>query len=378
MQKTRHADPETENLTYMKRAVKLAERGRGMVSPNPLVGAVIVKDNKVVGEGYHRKFGEAHAEVNAIEAAGDAAAGATLYVNLEPCIHFGKTAPCTEAILSAGIAKVVIGIQDPNPVVAGKGIKFLKSKGITVVENVLSERCQNLNQGYLKFIKNGLPFVTLKIAQTLDGRIATSTGHSRWITSESAREFAHRLRAEHDAVLTGIDTIITDDPKLTVYLFKGVSPKRIILDSRLRIPLDADVLSEELPNRTVVLTTEQASKEKITRIEEKGALVIVMEQDERGWIPQKAIWNKLADLGVTSVLVEGGNKVVTECLKSEFGDRLALFLAPKILGTGIDAVGELGIRNINSALKIDGMSVKKLGTDLLITGSLKSNDESST
>ncbi|MBN2000792.1 bifunctional diaminohydroxyphosphoribosylaminopyrimidine deaminase/5-amino-6-(5-phosphoribosylamino)uracil reductase RibD [candidate division KSB1 bacterium] len=375
MQKTHHADLEVDNMTFMKRALRLAERGRGYVSPNPLVGAVIVKNNKVVGEGFHQKFGEAHAEVNAIQAAGDAAAGATMFVNLEPCPHYGKTGPCTEAILRAGIARVVIGMQDPNPVVAGKGVKFLKSKGISVVENMLSEKCTELNQGYLKFIIEGMPFVTLKIAQTLDGRIATSTGHSRWITSENAREYSHRLRSENDAVLAGINTIITDDPKLTVYLVKGVSPKRIILDSRLRIPLDANILSEELPNKTVVLTTEQASKEKISRIEEKGAMVVVMEADDRGWIPQKAIWKKLADMGITSVLVEGGNKVITECLKGEFGDRLTLFLAPKILGTGIDAVGDLGIRNINSALRISDMSVKKFGNDLLITGSLKQDNE---
>ena len=359
------------DLKFMKRALKLAENGRGYVSPNPLVGAVLVKDGKIVGEGYHQRYGEAHAEVNAIQAAGDESLGSTLYVTLEPCAHEGKTGPCTVKIYETGISRVVIGMQDPNPIVNGKGINYLKSKGIAVDVNVMEEKCRELNAGYIKYITKNIPFITLKIAQTLDGRIATSTGHSKWITSEETRIMAHRLRAKHDAILAGINTIITDDPHLTVRYIKAVSPKRIILDSKLRVPLDANILSEELAPGTIIVTTKDSSKEKIVRIEDRGALVLVFDADERGWAPLKKLWKTLAEIGITSVIVEGGNTVQTECLKDSDADRLVLFIAPKVLGSGIDAIGDLGIRNINSAIALHDFSIRRLNTDLMITGSFK-------
>ncbi len=363
-----------DDLIFMKRALALAERGRGYVSPNPLVGAVVVKGDEIVGEGYHQKFGEAHAEVNALAKAGDAASGATLYVTLEPCAHQGKTGPCTEKIFAAGISRVVVGMRDPNPLVNGKGITFLRSKGITVTEGLLEPNCRELNAGYLKFITAKRPLITLKIAQTLDGRIATSTGHSKWITSSDSRVMAHRIRSQNDALLVGIGTVLTDDPELTVRLIRGVSPKRIILDSQLRIPLDAHALADQTPSRTIVMTTEEASKEKIARIEEKGAKVIVMEADERGWVAQKVLWNKLAEMGITSVLVEGGSTVHTECIKAGYADRIILFLAPKLLGSGIDALGDLGIRNINAAREIKNLKIKRLNGDLMISGTLEQAD----
>jgi len=359
------------DLKFIKRALKLAEGGRGYVSPNPLVGAVLVKDGKIVGEGYHQRYGEAHAEVNAIRAAGDESLGSTLYVTLEPCSHEGKTGPCTAKIYEAGISRVVIGMQDPNPIVNGKGINYLKSKGIAVDVGVMEEKCQELNAGYIKYITTGVPLITLKIAQTLDGRIATSTGHSKWITSEEARIMAHRFRAKHDAIVAGIDTIITDDPYLTVRYIKAVSPRRVILDSKLRVPLDANVLSEELAPRTIIVTTKDSSKEKIARIEEKGATVLVFDADDRGWAPLQELWKALAEIGITSVIVEGGSTVQTECLKNGDADRLILFIAPRILGSGIDAIGDLGIRNINSALALDDLSIRRLKTDLMITGKFK-------
>lgn len=359
------------DIKFMKRALKLAEAGRGYVSPNPMVGAVLVKDGKIVGEGYHQRYGEAHAEVNAIQAAGDESLGATLYVTLEPCAHEGKTGPCTVKIYEAGISRVVIGMQDPNPLVNGKGITFLKSKGIEVETGVLEEKCRELNAGYIKYITKNSPLITLKIAQTLDGRIATSTGHSKWITSEESRILAHRLRARHDAILAGIDTIITDDPQLTVRYIKAVSPKRVILDSKLRVPLDANILSEDLAARTIIVTTEDSSKEKIARIEEKGASVLVFDGDERGWAPLPKLWKALVEMGITSVIVEGGSTVQTECLKNGDADQIVLFIAPKVLGSGIDAIGDLGIRNINSALTLHDLSIRRLKTDLMITGNLK-------
>lgn len=354
----------------MKRALSLAERGRGYVSPNPLVGAVIVKNGKIVGEGYHEKFGEAHAEVNALDKAGDNAAGTTLYVTMEPCVHHGKTGPCVEKILQSGIVRVVVGMKDPNPLVNGKGFNFLRSKGITVSVDILNEECHKLNEGYVKLISVGRPLITLKIAQTLDGRIATSTGHSKWITAQASREIAHRIRAQHDAILIGVGTILADDPELNVRHVKGVPPKRIILDSQLRVPLDAKVLSDEIRHLSTVVTTQVASKEKIGRIEEKGVSVIVLPEDEKGWVSQNILWKRFAEMGIASVLVEGGSTVITACLKYRNADRLIVFVAPKILGSGIDAVGDLGIRNINSALSMKNMKVKHVNEDIMITADI--------
>ncbi|MBN1560437.1 bifunctional diaminohydroxyphosphoribosylaminopyrimidine deaminase/5-amino-6-(5-phosphoribosylamino)uracil reductase RibD [candidate division KSB1 bacterium] len=355
----------------MKRALSLAEKGRGLVSPNPMVGAVIVRHGQIVGEGYHEKFGKAHAEVNAINAAGDEALGATMYVSLEPCNHTAKTGPCSEKIFQAGIARVFIAMQDPNPLVNGAGIKYLRSKGISVIENVLEDRARTLNRCYIKYIQTGKPYILLKLAQTLDGRIASSTGHSKWVTSEDSRTVAHKLRGMHDAILVGIETILRDDPHLTVRKTRGVSPRRIVLDSQLRVPLDANVLSDESPNKTIIVTTNAASKEKIGRIVDRGSTVLVLDADERGWVPQEILWKALGDLGITSVMVEGGSNVHTECLKSRNVDEIVMFFAPKILGTGVDAIGDLGIRNMNSALELENLQVKRLNSDFMVSANLK-------
>jgi diaminohydroxyphosphoribosylaminopyrimidine deaminase / 5-amino-6-(5-phosphoribosylamino)uracil reductase len=355
---------------FMMRALQLARKGRRYVSPNPMVGAVVVKDNRIIGEGYHEKFGQAHAEINALRDAGDDAHGATLYVTLEPCSHKGKTPPCVNAILDSGVAQVVIGFKDPNPLVNGKGIYFLKAKGIKVTLGVLEEYCRQVNEVYIHYVTTGKPLITLKMAQTLDGRIATSTGHSKWITSEDSRVIAHRLRSRHDAVMVGIGTLLADDPQLSVRHVRGPAPKRIVLDSRLRLPLDAHVLSDEAPYLTIVATTRAASREKISRIEERGASVLVLPEDERGWVNPDYLWNKMAEMGIASVLVEGGSTVHTECLKRKNADRMVLFIAPKILGSGIDAIGDLGIRNINSALGLTDVRMRNSGKDLIIAGKI--------
>ncbi len=355
----------------MSQALKLAAKGRGMVSPNPMVGAVIVKDGRVVGEGFHQKFGGAHAEVHALEMAGDAAEGATLYVTLEPCAHQGKTGPCVDRIFAAGIVEVVAAMQDPNPIVNGLGFQRLRSMGIQVRSGILEAEAADLNAGYTKFMRSGRPLITLKIAQTLDGRIATSSGHSKWITSKESRVEAHRLRAQHDALLVGINTVLADDPQLTVRMVEAVSPHRIVLDSQLRIPLDAQILSDDAPFLTTVLTTASASREKIVRIQEKGASVLVLPEDERGWVESAGLWRKLAELGVTSVLIEGGNTLATACLKTKVIDRIASFIAPKVLGSGIDAIGDLGIRNINNAIQLERVEYKILPVDILVQGWVK-------
>ncbi len=354
----------------MKRALQLASKGRRFVSPNPMVGAVIVRDGRIVGEGYHERYGQAHAEVNALQAAGDASHGATIYVTLEPCCHQGKTPPCAQALLDSGVARVVIGSKDPNPLVNGKGIHFLQAKGLQVKVGVLESYCRQLNEAYFHYITTGKPLITLKMAQTLDGRIATSTGHSKWITSEDARVMAHRLRSRHDAVLVGIGTVLADDPQLSVRHVRGPSPRRIILDSRLRVPLDATMLSDKNPHLTILVTTSAASKEKINRITERGVQVLVLPENELGWVNPDALWKKMAEMGITSVLVEGGSTVHTECLKRKNADRMVLFIAPKILGSGIDAIGDLGIRNINSALTLSEVRMRNFGKDVMIAGKI--------
>lgn len=359
---------------FIRRSLKLAEKGRGFTSPNPMVGAIVVKNGEIVGEGYHKRYGDFHAEVNALEDAGDLAIGATLYVNLEPCVHHGKTPPCVERIYEAGIQKVIVGVKDPNPLVGGKGLEYLAKKGISIEHGYLEDQCQLLNAGYLKHVVSGIPFITLKIAQTLDGRIATSTGHSRWITSERSQIEAHKLRAQHDAILVGVGTVIADDPQLNVRHVKcAKNPCKIILDSHLRVPLDSLLLAEE-SSKTVIVATENASTEKITRIEEKGAKVIVLPAEADGWISQKILWPKLGELGITSVLVEGGSIVLTLLLKSGFADQFVVFLAPKIIGSGVDAIGDLEIRNMNDAIELQNVKIRKLDSDLIITGSFKNNN----
>ena len=355
----------------MSQALQLAGKGRGMVSPNPMVGAVIVKAGEVVGEGWHQKFGGPHAEINALDGAGENAEGATLYVTLEPCAHQGKTGPCVEQIFAAGIAEVVVAMQDPNPVVNGKGVQRLRSLGIRVRTGLLEAEAADLNAGYIKYMRSGRPLITLKMAQTLDGRIATSSGHSKWITSKESRVEAHRIRAQHDALLIGINTVLTDDPQLTVRMVDAVSPHRIVLDSQLRIPLDAQILGDEMPYLTTVITTSRASKEKISRIQEKGATVLVLPEDQHGWVESAGLWRKLAELGLTSVLIEGGNTLATASLKTKVVDRIVSFIAPKILGSGVDAIGDLGIRNINNAVQLERVAYKILPVDILVQGWVK-------
>ncbi len=354
--------------SFMATALRLARKGLGFVSPNPLVGAVVVKGGKIVGRGYHARFGGPHAEVVALSDAGEAASGATLYVTLEPCAHYGKTPPCVDAIIEAGVARVVVGMRDPNPLVNGKGIETLSKRCIAVTVGVREEDCRRLNEAYAKYITTGMPFVTLKIAQSLDGKIATATGHSKWISCERARALVRRLRAQYDAVLVGAGTVCTDDPALTPLDRSGPIPKRIVVDDQLVIPLDARILTDEYAIRTVVVTTTRASSEKIRRIEERGARVLVLEPANGERLAFNTLWRSLGEMQIASVLVEGGQQIFTEALLSGQVDRMLVFVAPKLLGRGLDALGELGISNVNAAIEIADMAVKKVGNTFLFTG----------
>ncbi|MBW2058085.1 MAG: bifunctional diaminohydroxyphosphoribosylaminopyrimidine deaminase/5-amino-6-(5-phosphoribosylamino)uracil reductase RibD [Deltaproteobacteria bacterium] len=350
----------------MKAALRLARRGMGWVSPNPMVGAVIVRGEKVIARGYHRRFGGPHAEAEALSSVEGKLKGATLYVTLEPCCHYGKTPPCVDLIIEKGIGRVVIGTEDPNPLVAGKGIRKLLDHGVRVTVGVLEGPCRALNEPHFKYFETGLPLVSLKIAQSLDGRIATKNGSSQWISSPDSRRLAHRWRATHDAVMVGIGTVLSDDPSLTVRLVRGRNPRRIIVDSRLRIPVTSRVLSDGNPSLTTVLTTPRADAKSIEDLRRLGARVIPVSPNPQGRVDLRTALPILSQEGITSVLVEGGAALATSLFRERLVDRLLIVIGPKIIGEGIDAVGDLGTANLTQALGFTIEKTSRVGPDLVV------------
>lgn len=360
-----------DDCFFMKRVLRLAERGTGRVSPNPRVGALVVKEGKILSEGYHTFFGGPHAEINALdELTFEESRGGTLFVNLEPCSHFGKTPPCTDTIIQSGIECVVVGTADPNPAVKGKGIQKLKEAGIAVKIGVLEKECSRLNETYFKFITKKKPFITLKVAQTLDGKIATSRGHSRWITSEASRRWVHQMRKESDAVLVGVNTILTDDPQLTVRLVRGGIARRFILDEELRIPLKAQVLRHPDPQNTIVVTTPKASSAKVRDLQECDVTVWVIEDNQKGMVDLTRLWKRMAEEGISSVLVEGGKTVFTSVLRTGEVDRVVVFIAPKFFGKGIEVFGDLGIDSPSDAMTFRETAWRRRGQDMVFEGRL--------
>ena len=351
---------------YMKQALRLARRGLGRTSPNPMVGAVIVKDNRVIGRGYHHYFGGKHAEVNAIENASENVSGATMYVTLEPCCHHGKTPPCVEVIIQSNLAEVIIGTLDPYPEMKGRSVKILNERGIKTRVGVLEDECRSLNEAYLKYTTTGIPLVTVKFAQTLDGRIATSAGKSRWISSPASRRLAHRLRAQNDAILAGIGNILADDPELTTRLVRGRNPTRIILDSKLRIPLKSRVLANQEAVRTLVATTPAAAKDKLAALRKAGIEVLTVPPDADGRVDLSQLLKMLGERSMTSVLVEGGSEIITSFLRLNLADKLVAIIAPKIMGKGIETVGELNIKDIDKALKLSFTKTYRSGDDIVV------------
>lgn len=352
---------------WMKRALRLARKGRGRTSPNPMVGAVLVKDERVVGEGYHVRAGEPHAEIIAMRKAGDEAKGASLYINLEPCNHFGKTPPCTPALIEAGVKRAVIGMEDPNPLVKGRGLEGLRRAGLEVRVGVLEEECKALNEAFSKYIQTREPFVILKIASTLDGKIATGFGESKWITGEASRHLVQCLRDGVDGVLVGVGTILKDDPLLTVRLKGGRDPLRVILDSRLRIPEEAQVVVQK-PERTILATTELAPRERIEAFERKGVRVLILDSSQ-GKVNLKSLLLKLGELEMMSLMVEGGSEVNGSFLKEGLIDKVLLFLSPKFLGgKAIGIFGGEGIKRLEEALCLERLKIKRVGEDILLEG----------
>lgn len=353
---------------FMKRAIALAKRGAGRVSPNPLVGAVIVKDGRIISQGYHHCCGEAHAEIDAIDRAQESIAGATLYVNLEPCCHQGRTAPCVDAIIRHRLARVVVGTLDPNPLVSGRGLEILARQGIRVDVGVLERECHQLNEVFFKWMKTGLPFVTLKYAQSMDGRIATAGGHCRWISSLKSLKFAHRLRALHDGIIVGSGTALKDDPELTTRLARGGSPLRIVVDSRLSLPLEARILQNQDQARTIIATTKHADRGKRQLLANKGIEVLSCGEAPDGSVDLEQLLFVLGQRSLTSLLVEGGAKLLTSFLKARLADRLVVIQAPKIIGAGIEAVGALGVTTMAEAIRVDTIKSRRLGDDIIIDG----------
>ncbi len=356
---------------YMKRALALARKGAGRVSPNPMVGAVIVRNGRIISEGYHRAFGGRHAEINAIESAAEDLRGAEFYVTLEPCSHYGKTPPCVDRLIEIAPSRVVIGTADPNPLVSGRGIKALKRHGIATKVGVLEEDCRRLNETFFTYMERGTPFITVKYAQTLDGRIAASTGDSRWISSLKSRRFAHRLRSLHDAVLVGSGTALADDPELTVRLVRGRNPVRVVIDSRLRVPLDAHLFNNIKQARTLAVTSTRSDPSKRERLQERGVDILTVPEETPGLLDLREIFAELGRLGLSSVLVEGGAGIITSCLLAGCVDRLVVITAPRILGSGIDAVGDLGLTAVEQSLNLRFDKVSRSDGDLIIDARIK-------
>lgn len=360
-----------EDEKYMRLALRLARRGAGTTSPNPMVGAVVVRGSQIVGRGYHRRAGEPHAEILALQNAGKKARGATLYVTLEPCNHFGKTPPCTEAVLKAGVRKVVVGMKDPNPLVSGRGIRRLRRAGIQVEVGDSDEACRELNAPFCKYITSRRPFVFLKGAMTLDGKIATRSGDSRWITSPESRQEVHRLRRDVDAVMVGIGTVLRDDPLLNVRLPRtkpGHQPLRIVVDSRLRIPLKSRLVQTAFQYPTLIAATRAASPSKIRLLEKMNIEVWALPKDSRGKVNLKILMKRLGDRGIVSVLLEGGAQMNASALKARLVDRLLFFFAPKIIG-GIRAPGVIGgegFRRMREAMPLELLRIRRVGPDLLV------------
>ena len=360
------------DIRYMKKAIALAKRATGRTSPNPLVGAVVVRKGEIVGTGYHHKSGEPHAEIIALERAGDLSRGAELYVNLEPCNHRGQTPPCTEAIIKAGIKRVFIAIRDPNPLVNGKGIAKLRENGIEVYEGLLKEEAFKINEIFFKYIHSKLPFVALKTAISIDGRIATKAGESRWITGEKARRHGHTLRNIHDAILVGIGTVKRDNPHLTCRLpgKKVRNPIRIILDSKLSIDYDARVFDSYISAPIIIATTNQAPLHKLEQIQKKAKVLVINEGLQ---VDLSILLKRLGEMEITSILVEGGSRINGSFLAANLADKYYCYISPIIIGgdRAPGAFGGEGIRALTNASKLMDVSVKHLGEDLLITGYFK-------
>ena len=354
---------------YMRLAMQLAGNAIGRTSPNPLVGAVIVKDNRVVGCGWHRKAGTPHAEVHALNQAGELAQGADVYVTLEPCAHYGKTPPCAKALVEAKVKNVYGGLLDVNPKVAGKGFKILEDAGIHVEYGFLQDELRKQNEVFFKWIEHKKPFIVLKAAMTLDGKIATATGQSKWITNETSRAYGYKLRDIYDGIMVGINTVIEDNPMLTARVDGGKNPIRIVVDSSLKIDINANVVQDKSA-KTIVATTDKADKDKILKLQAQNVDVIVVDKDKNDKVDIEKLLDILGQQNICSILVEGGATLSGSFVAKKLVDKVYFFIAPKIIG-GKEAktpVAGTGILNLQEALTLKDIQIEKLEEDILIIG----------
>ena len=350
---------------YMDLTIKLAEKGRGLTSPNPMVGCIIVKRGRIVGKGFHKKAGMEHAEVLAIQDAGKKAMNSTMYVNLEPCSHWGRTPPCTERIVEAGVREVIIGMEDPNPLV--DGFRELKFRGLKTKIGILEKEAKNLNEAYIKYIRTKRPFVIIKVAMSADGRIATKTGDSKYITSREARAYVHQLRTEVDAVMVGLNTVLRDNPELTPRLVKGKDPMKIVVDSSLKIPKNCNLMKN--PSKLIIAVTNKAPKSSIKKMQQKGVTVISA-KSKKGMVDLQDLMKQLGKHEIVSVMIEGGSELNSSAIKDRVVDKILIFTAPKLIGNGHGAIGNLGINKIDKAINLKNPVAKKIGNDILIEGDL--------
>lgn len=358
---------------YMSLAIRLAGKAEGMTSPNPLVGAVLVKRGQIIGKGYHRKAGLPHAEIEAFinaEKNGHKVKGSTLYVSLEPCCHREKkTPPCTDAIIEKGVSEVIVGTLDPNPRVSGNGVKSLEDADIRVTAGVLEEKARELNEAFNKYITTGTPFVTLKLAATLDGKIATHSGDSKWIGSERQRKEGHRLRNLADAVMVGTGTVLKDNPKLNVRLLKkaGRQPVPVVLDMKLKTPVSSNIFSAH--ENVIIVTGKSHDKNRRRKLEAVGATVIESKAGRGGLLDLREVARRLGKMEITSLLIEGGSRTAAFALKSGIVDKVVFFYAPRVIGAeGLSMVGNMGISRVSDSLNIERVKITKLGEEFIVEG----------
>ena len=361
---------------YMRMAISLARRGFGATSPNPMVGAVLVKGKRIVGKGYHKMAGLPHAEVVAINEANGEAMGSTLYVNLEPCVHFGRTPPCVDAIKKAGIKKVIVSMLDPNPNVNGKGIEALKKAGISVKVGLLEDEARKLNEAFIVYMEKKRPFFVMKAAASLDGKIATKTCDSKWISNEESRKYANRLRSTMDGIIIGINTVITDNPLLVPRILRPKKyPVRIILDSKLRIPLACDMVKTSEKYKTLIFASGDARSDKEAKLKSLGLEIIKVPKDENGRVSLKHVCEELYKREIVNVLVEGGGEVNSSLLKDGLLDKVILFYSPIFIGGkgALNVIGGRGIDFLKDAYKVDVSVIKRFKEDIYVEGYVHRN-----
>lgn len=360
-----------DHLYFMELAMRLALKAKGMTSPNPMVGALVVKNGRIVGRSYHKGIGLPHAEVVALDKAGKLAKGATLYVSLEPCTHFGRTPPCVDRIIRSGVKEVIIGTIDPNPLNNGRGIKILKTHNIKVKVGFLEDKLSKLNEVFIKYITKRTPFVTVKVGESLDGKIATKTGDSKWITSDQARAFSHRMRSNYDAIIVGVNTILRDNPKLDAWFAKK-QPIKIVVDSQLSTPEDANIFNKFSSVIIVTLPSKPGQETENRKILSQRAKILEV-KEKAGQINLRDMMKKLAQLEITNILVEGGGTLIGLLFDEGLVDKILFFISPKIIGgkEAISSVMGRGVTRVDKAVKLKEIKLRRIGEDFLIEGYIK-------